>query len=495
VEPIKAAPPCTIFVFGAVGDLTKRLLMPAIYNLASGKLLDDKVKIVGLDHNDRSVDSWRTELNDALQSFTKTPGAEFHPDKIDQATWGWIARRLEYTVFDFTNAADYQKLKERFPGGNAIFYLAVAPRFFGTIAEQLGKAGLLAESDGAFRRLAIEKPFGSDLPSAQALNAGLLKVASEPQIYRVDHFLGKEPVQGILPLRFSNGIFEPMWSREYIDSVQITAAETLGVEERGAFYEATGALRDMIPNHLFSLLTMTAMEAPGSYDAEAVRNEKVKLLDAIRPIAPEDAARGQYGAGAMDGAAVRAYRSEDNVAANSRTETYAALRVHVDNPRWTGVPFYVRTGKRLARHLTTIAIVFRPAAQRQFPDAPGIKPTANVLTLGIAPDQGFTASFSAKEPGPVLRTGDVRTQFAYKDFFAEPPAVGYETLLYHIMTGNTLLFQREDMVDASWAAVQPVLNAWKTSPDELLEYRPGGDGPDASAALLQQDGRSWLPLS
>ena len=491
----KPAPPCTIVVFGAAGDLTKRLLMPAIYNLAGGKLLDEGLKIIGLDHNDRTNDSWRTELNDAMQSFTKDAGAEFHPDSIDQATWGWIARRLEYTVFDFENEGDYTKLKGRLSSGNVIFYLAVAARFFGTIAQQLGKAGLLEESNGAFRRMVIEKPFGSDLPSAQALNARILKVASEGQIYRIDHFLGKEPVQGIMPLRFSNGIFEPMWTREYIDSVQITASETLGVEERGKFYEATGALRDMVPNHLFSLLTMTAMEPPGSFGAEAVRNEKVKLLDAIRPIAPEDAARGQYGAGALAGQAVRAYRDEDDVAADSRTETYAALRVHIDNARWTGVPFYVRTGKRLARHLTTIAIALRPSAQRQFPDAPDERPTANVLTLGIAPDQGFTATFSAKEPGPVLRTGDVRTSFAYKDFFEEPPAVGYETLLYHAMTGNTLLFQREDMVDASWAAVQPVLDAWGSSHDELLAYRPGSDGPDAAAALLEQDGRRWLPLT
>ena len=492
---IKPAPPCTIVIFGAKGDLTKRLLMPALYNLANGKQLDDKLKLIGLDHNDLTTDSWRTLLNDALQSFTKDAGAEFHPAKIDQATWGWVARRLEYTIFDFENAADYAKLKERLSSGNVIFYLAVAARFFGTIAEQLGKAGLLEESDGIFRRLVIEKPFGSDLPSAQALNLRVLKVAREPQIYRIDHFLGKEPVQGIMPLRFSNGTFEPMWTREYVDSVQITAAETLGIETRGKFYEATGALRDMVPNHLFSLLTMTAMEPPGSFDAEAVRNEKIKLLDAIRPIAPEDAARGQYGAGAMDGKAVRAYRDEDHVAGDSRTETYAALRVHIDNPRWSGVPFYVRTGKRLARHLTTIAITFRPSAQRQFPAAPDIKPTANVLTLGIAPDQGFSMAFSAKEPGPVLGTGDVRATFAYEDFFDEPPNVGYETLLYHVMTGNTLLFQREDMVDASWAAIQPVLDAWGSSHDEPLTYRPGSDGPDAAAALLEADGRRWLPLA
>ena len=473
------APPCTIVVFGAVGDLTKRLLMPAIYNLAGSKLLDEKFQIIGLDHNDRTTDSWRTELNDALQSFTKTAGSEFHPDHIDQATWGWVARRLEYTTFDFENAGDYRKLGDRL-NGNVIFYLAVAPRFFGTIAEQLGKAGLLAESAGAFRRLAVEKPFGFDLRSAQELNARILKFAAEPQIYRVDHFLGKEPVQGIMPLRFENGIFEPMWTREHIDSVQITAAETLGVEHRGKMYEGTGALRDMIPNHLFSLLAMTAIEAPASFDAEAVRDAKVALLDAIRPIAPGDAVRGQYGAGALDGVPVKAYRDEINVSPESHTETYAALKVTIDNPRWEGVPFYIRTGKRLARHLTTIAIVFRKG---------------NVLTLCIAPDQGFTATFKAKEPGPVMITGDARTRFAYKDCFEEPLAVGYETLLYHAMIGNQLLFQREDRVDASWAAVQPVLDAWNSVHDELPPYRPGSDGPDAAAALLERDGRHWLPLS
>ncbi len=490
----KAAPPCTIVIFGAGGDLTKRLLMPAIYNLADGKLLDEKLQIKGLDHNDATTEGWRTELADAMQGFTKDATAEFHPAKIDQATWGWIAQRLEYTVFDFEQAGDYAQLKERLNAGSVIFYLAVASRFFGTIAEQLGNAGLLEESDGAFRRVVIEKPFGSDLRSARALNARVRKVAQEAQIYRIDHFLGKEPVQGIMPLRFSNGIFEPMWTRKYIDSVQITAAETLGIVERGAFYDATGALRDMVPNHLFSLLTMTTMEPPGSFDAEAVRNEKVKLLDAIRPIAPEDAARGQYGAGAVGGKAVRAYRDEDNVAADSRTETYAALSIHIDNQRWSGVPFYVRTGKRLARHLTTIAITFRPSAQRQFRDAPDERPRANVLTLGIAPNQGFTTTFSAKEPGPVLRIGDVRTGFVYKNFFEEPPAVGYETLLYHVMTGNTLLFQREDMVDASWAAVRPVLDAWSSAHENLPEYQPGSDGPDAACALPERDGRRWLPL-
>jgi glucose-6-phosphate 1-dehydrogenase len=474
----KPAPPCTIFIFGAVGDLTKRLLMPAIYNLAGSKLLDERTKIIGLDHNDRTAEIWRGELNDALQSFTKAAGAEFHPDHIDEATWGWVSQRLDYTVFDFEQSDGYEKLKNRI-SGNAIFYLAVSPRFFATIAEGLGRVGLLKETDGAFRRLAVEKPFDSDLASARALNERLLAVTSEAQIYRVDHFLGKEPVQGIMPLRLRNGIFEPIWSREHIDSVQITAAETLGVEHRGKFYETTGALRDMVPNHLFSLLTMTAMEAPRSFDAEDVRDAKVALLQAIRPIAPGDAARGQYAAGTMDGKPVRAFRDEDNVARDSHTETFAALAVQIDSHRWNGVPFYVRTGKQLARHLTTIAILFK---------------AGNLLTLGIAPDQGFSVTFQAKKPGPVLETGTARAAFAYKDYFEEPPAVGYETLLYDLMTGNSLLFQREDMVDASWAAVAPVLDAWGSSHDALPSYVPGSAGPDTAANLLERSGRHWLPL-
>ena len=491
------APPCTIVIFGAAGDLTQRLLMPAIYNLAGSKLLDDKLKIIGADHNDRTTQSWAQELSDALQSFTKDAGAEFHPESIDDARWKWIADRLDYHVVDFTNAGDFAKLKEHLEsaaGGNIIFYLAVAARFFGTIVDNLARVGLLKESDGAFRRLAIEKPFGSDAPSAKALNENILTVASESQVYRVDHFLGKEPVQGIMPLRFSNGVFEPMWNRESIDSVQITAAETIGIGERGGFYDATGALRDMVPNHLFSLLTMVAMEPPSSYDAEAVRNEKVKLLQAIRPIASENAARGQYAAGAMDGQATKAYLSEDNVATDSRIETYAALKVNIDNRRWSGVPFYVRTGKRLSKHLTTIAITFRAAVQKQYLDAPDDKPLRNVLTLGIAPQQGYTMTFSAKEPGPILHTAPVTTTFNYSDTFEEPPAVGYETLLYHVMTGNTLLFQREDMVDAGWTAVQPVLDAWGASTDKLPQYDPGTAGPRESDALLQRDGRHWLPL-
>jgi glucose-6-phosphate 1-dehydrogenase len=492
------APPCTLVVFGAVGDLTKRLLMPAIYNLAGSRLLDDGMQIIGADHNVRTADTWRDELSSTLESFTHDASAEFHPDHIDPATWAWVTKRLDYIVFDFEHPGDYAKLKERLAqssaGASAIFYLAVSARFFGTIVDGLGAAGLLEESDGAFRRIVVEKPFGSDLPTASALNARILRVAAERQIYRIDHFLGKEPVQGIMPLRFGNGIFEPMWRGEHVDSVQITAAETIGVEHRGAFYEPTGALRDMVPNHLFSLLTMIAMDAPESLEPEAVRNQKAKLVEAIRPLGPADAVRGQYAAGTVNGAAVAGYRDEARVAPDSRTETYAALKVQIDNPRWNGVPFYLRTGKRLARHLTTIAIQFRAAPPQLFGE-PGPAAATNLLTLGIAPEPGMTTDFRAKAPGPLMRLGPARSAFGYDAYFDEKPSVGYETLLYHCMIGNPLLFQRDDMIEASWAAVQPVVDDWSSSKDAPAAYAPGSDGPSQADEMLARDGRRWLPLA
>jgi len=497
--PIPApAPPCTLVIFGAVGDLTKRLLMPALYNLAGSKLLDDALQIVGADHNDRNAEAWRAELSDALESFTKDPNAEFHPAEIDQDTWGWIAKRLDYLVLDFEQIDDYEKLKERLTkgaaGGNVIFYLAVSERFFGTIVENLASVGLLQETNGAFRRVAIEKPFGVDLPSARELNARILKVAAEGQIYRIDHFLGKEPVQGIMALRFGNGLFEPMWRGTYVDSVQITAAETIGVEGRASFYEQTGALRDMVPNHLISLLTMVAMDAPASFDAESVRDEKAKLVKAIRPLRLEDAVRGQYGAGTSDGKSVPAYNQEEGVARDTRTETYAALRMQIDNERWNGVPFFVRTGKRLAHHVTSIAIQFRPAARQLFAPAAGPE-AANIFTVRIAPKPGTTTQFRAKAPGPLMKLGPARSLFAYDEYFEEKPGTGYETLLYDCMCGNTLLFQRDDMIEAGWAAVQPVLDGWKSSKDTPPSYVPGSAGPtEADELLAREGGRRWLPL-
>ena len=340
------APEAALVIFGAHGDLTKRLLMPSLYNLASGKLLDDKFRIIGVDLADGDDAEWTKGLTDTMQEFTKDPNAEFYVKELDQDVWGWVTKRLTYVKADFTKAEDMAKLKQQITG-NAVFYLAVAARFFGPVVDQLGEAGLLHEEGDCFRRLVIEKPFGEDLASAKTLNARILKQADEKQIFRIDHFLGKETVQNIMALRFANGIFEPVWRRDHIDFVEITAAETIGVERRGKFYEPTGALRDMVPNHLFQLLSMVAMEPPNSFDAEAVRDEKAKLLMAIQPVAVEDVVRGQYSAGHLMDRDVPGYREEPDVAADSRTETYVALRLHIENWRWAGVPFYLRTGKRM----------------------------------------------------------------------------------------------------------------------------------------------------
>jgi glucose-6-phosphate 1-dehydrogenase len=495
------APPCTLVIFGGGGDLTKRLLAPALYNLAGSGLLSDDLHIFGLDHNERTTDEWRDDLTATMQSFTKDKTAEFHADSIDAKQWGFIADRLTYVVADFTNIESYRDLKKRIDdvaasgSGNAVFYLAVADRFFGPIVDNLGEAGLLAETKDAFRRVIIEKPFGSDLPSAKALNERVTKIADESQIYRIDHFLGKEPVQSIMAMRFGNGLFEPMWRREHVDHVQITASETIGVEERGGFYEATGALRDMVPNHLFQLLTMVTMEAPNSFEPENVRSEKAKLVEAIKRVDPGDVVRGQYTAGSINGASVSGYRDEHNVAKDSTTETYAALRVDVENWRWSGVPFYLRTGKRLKARMTTISIHFKPAPYRIFRDTPVEKITPNVLTLLISPEHGMTTDFSAKIPGPTMRLGRVSTEFMYDDFFDEAPNVGYETLIYDCMIGDATLFQRADQIDSSWAAVQPIRDAWDTSGDSLEFYAAGSDGPAGADALLARDGRKWLPLS
>jgi glucose-6-phosphate 1-dehydrogenase len=485
------APPCTLVIFGAGGDLTKRLLMPALYNLSNSHLLDERLQIIGVDHGDNSDEGWRTSLTDTMRSFTTDSTAEFHPDHIDPETWSWIRERLFYLKGDFEKPDLYSELARRF-GGNVVFYLAVAARFFGPIIDQLGAAGLLKQDSGAYRRVVIEKPFGSNLASARELNQRILRQADEGQFYRIDHFLGKETVQSILAIRFANTIFEPVWRREHVDHVQITAAETIGVEARGAFYEPTGALRDMVPNHMFQLLCMTAMEPPNSFDAEAIRSEKVKLVEAIRPVLPNDAARGQYTAGAVLGRAVPAYRTEAHVAPDSRTETYAALKLTIDNWRWAGVPFYLRTGKHLAARRTEIAIQFKAPPYSLFRDTAVETITPNVLRLQIDPFEGTATSFNAKVPGPKMHLGCVTTTFRYSEFFKEPPNVGYETLIYDCMIGDATLFQRADNIETSWAVVDPLLEAWRKG--EPTMYTAGSAGPSSADELLARDGRRWLEL-
>ena len=490
-----AAPACTLVIFGAGGDLTMRLLMPALYNLSGSGLLAEDFRVIGVDRIAQDDVDWKSALTRTMQSFTADPTAEFYTPRIDDVAWGWVTDRLHYLQGDFKDAATFARLGQAIGNGNAIFYLAVAPRFFGAVVEGLGGAGLLLQDGNGFRRVVIEKPFGADLPSARALNARILRQAEESQFYRIDHFLGKETVQSIMAVRFANGLFEPTWRRGYVDHVQITAAETVGVEGRGAFYEPTGALRDMVPNHLFTLLCMVAMEPPNSFAAEDVRAAKAQLVQAIRPLRPEDVVRGQYAAGREAGADVPGYRAELRVAPDSRTETYVAMRVEIENWRWAGVPFYLRTGKRMATRLTEISIHYRPAPYRMFRDTPVDRTTHNVIRLLVDPEQGITIGFDAKVPGPEMRLGPVETVLHYQDFFPESPNVGYETLLYDCMTGDATLFQRADAIEASWAAMQPVLESWARGEGDVQPYPAGSEGPEAAAALLARDGRYWQPLT
>ena len=496
--PARRPAPATITIFGAGGDLTKRLVVPALYNLVRAGMLPDGFAIIGVDHNDQTTEGWCQNLTEMMQAFTRSAGRE----AIDQQAWSWITRRMHYMQGDFTQGETYSRLakllsdqRERQNGmANVLFYLAVADRFFGPVIEQLGRAGLARQSENAWRRVIVEKPFGHDFASAEALNAQILKVLSEDQIYRIDHFLGKETVQNILVLRFANGIFEPLWNRDHVDHVQITVAETVGVEGRGRFYENTGALRDMVPNHLFQLLAMIGMEPPISFDADAVRAKKTELFQAIHPISPADAVRGQYGAGVVLGKKVQDYRHEPNVAPNSSTETYVALKLGIDNWRWAGVPFYLRTGKYLSARTTEIAVQFRQAPYALFRDTPVERLPANILTLRIQPDEGLSLSFSAKRPGAEIEIDGVEMDFAYRDYFAPLASVGYETLIYDCLIGDATLFQRADTVEAAWCAVQGLLDAWARAPaDDFPNYAAGSAGPAAADRLLARDGHAWRP--
>jgi glucose-6-phosphate 1-dehydrogenase len=480
------APPATLVIFGARGDLTKRLLMPAIYDLAAAGLLDDGFKIIGVDLADGDTKSWDADLTAVMQTFTQDPNAEFYVEKIDEKVWGWVQQRLTYVRADFTKDDDMENVKKAF-SGNAIFYFAIAARFFGPLVDQLGKSGLLQEQDDAFRRMVIEKPFGEDLASAKVLNARVLRNANEKQVFRIDHFLGKETVQNIMALRFANGLFEPIWRRDHIDYVEITAAETIGVERRGKFYEPTGALRDMVPNHLFQLLSMVAMEAPNSFEAEAVRDEKAKLLKAIHPVTAHKVVRGQYDVGESGGKQVQGYRSEPDVAADSKTETYVALQLNIENWRWAGVPFYLRTGKRMAARQTEVVIHFRRPPFRLFQETEVSELEANVLTITVQPHEGMRLSLSAKHPGPQMVLAPIELKFNYEDAFARKPNVGYETLLYDCMIGDPTLFQRADMIEASWTVVDPVLH----TQDEPELYAAGSQGPTCADKLLAHQHHTW----
>ncbi len=489
--------PCVIVIFGVAGDLTKRKLLPSLYNLRSSGLLPRDFAIIGVGRREMDDAGLREELTGAIREFATRPVAE--------DVWRDFRSRLYFVRGDLEDAETYRRLSKRLAevgaahhtGGNALFYLATPPNAFAEVVRQMGGAGLIRSENAAWRRIVVEKPFGRDLDSARSLNETLRKVVREDQIFRIDHYLGKETVQNILVFRFANGIFEPIWNRRYIDHVQLTVAEELGVEGRGATFEQAGTLRDIVQNHMFSLLALVAMEPPSTLAAEAVRNEKTKVLEAVRPMQPEEVlqstVRGQYGEGIVGGARVPAYRSEPNVSPTSKVETFAALKVQVDNWRWAGVPFYLRSGKRLPRRHTAISIQFRRPPLMLFREAGVEQIDPNRLDIHIQPDEAICISMKAKIPGPAIELKNVRLAFSYKDFGEQPEATGYERLLRDAMLGDSTLFHRADMVEAAWRIASPILDVWETLPARDFPNYPAGTwGPPAADELIQRDGRRWV---
>ena len=490
--------PCSFVLFGVRGDLTHRLVTPALYNLAASGLLPDQFCMVGVARKGTTDDAMRDDLMKGLRKFATRP--------VDEA----IARRLlscaSAIEADPAEPASFDAMRERLDAlekargttGNRLFYLATPPSAFLPIARELGRTGMLKEN-GTWRRLVVEKPFGTDLSSARALNEALLRLMHEHQIYRIDHYLGKETVQNILVLRFANGVFEPIWNRNHIDHVQITVDERLGVGHRGSFYDATGALRDMVPNHLFQLLSLVAMEPPVKFDAHSVRSEKAEVLSAIQTQTEEEAlknsVRGQYVAGRIGDNEIVDYRNTKDVRPGSATETYVALKLIIDNWRWAGVPFYLRTGKALCTKRTEIAIKFKQAPFAMFRSTPVDRLSQNYMIISTEPTEGIDLQFNTKVPGPTIDIDGVEMKFRYKDYFKAEPATGYETLIYDCMIGDNILFQRADGVEAGWQAVQPFLDAWKNAGAEGLKlYKAGSEGPAEAEELLTRDGRSWRKL-
>ena len=492
--------PCVMVIFGGTGDLTARKLLPALYNLVKSNLLSREFAIVAVARNDYSLDQYRHLMSEKLQTFATS--------NVDQDMKDWLLRRLYYVKGEFDDPKTYQQLcqvltevdKTHNTHGNYFFYLATSPAFFGMIADQLGSSGLTSEKDGQWRRIVFEKPFGNDLESARALNAQVRKVLRESQIYRIDHYLGKETVQNILVFRFGNGIFEPIWNRRYVDHVQITVAETVGVEKRGGYFDVAGTLRDMVPNHLFQLLSLTTMEPPISFNSDTVHDEQSKILHAIQPLNAEDvlryAVRGQYGPGEIGGERVPGYRDEPGVPAGSRTETFVAIKVMIDNWRWAGVPFYIRTGKRLGSRHTEVAIQFKRAPLVLFRDTPVSSLKPNQLVMHMAPDEGISLRFGAKVPGAQMKVGAVEMDFNYSDYFGTDPNTGYEILLYDGIMGDQTLFQRADMVEAGWKVVDPILDVWKALPPrDFPNYPAGSWGPPEADELIGRDERYWRKIT
>ena len=494
----RVADPCIAVIFGASGDLATRKLLPAFYNLAKAHLLPEQFAVVGVARTPMSSEQFRESVR---ENICHLHGSE---RDFDSGTCDWVVERLSYVSGDYRDRHSYQELttllheldQTRKSPGNYLYYLATPPQLFLDVVQQLDRCGLAKQQNGKWRRFVIEKPFGVDLRSAKELNRRLLEIIREEQIYRIDHYLGKETVQNILVFRFANSIFEPVWNRRYVDNVQITVAETLGVENRGAFYDKVGALRDMVPSHLLQLLSFTTMEPPTSFLADAVRDEQTKVLRAIQPFEPENvlfsAVRGQYGEGLIGNERVPAYRSEPFVDPQSNTETFVALKLIIDNWRWADVPFYIRTGKRMARRVTEVVIQFRRAPLVLFRDTPVQDLVPNTLVMHIQPDEGISLRFGVKVPGPQVRVRPVSMNFRYADYFESDLSTGYERLLYDCMIGDATLFQRADTVEAGWAVVDPILDVWRALPPRNFPNYPAGTwGPPEAFELVKRDGREW----
>lgn len=490
---------CVVTIFGASGDLTKRKLIPALYNLALEQRLPERFAVVGYARSDMTHEAFREKMREAVSQFSRT-GLK------DHAVWERFASTMYYVRGGYDGDDGYKRLKDfidNFARGSRdlpvrVFYLAMPPDLYGPVIEQMSVLGLAPkESDGApSARVIIEKPFGTDLPSARELNRKVHEALDEKQIYRIDHYLGKETVQNIMVFRFANSVFEPIWNRRYVDHVQITAAETVGVEDRGGYYERAGVVRDMFQNHLLQLLCLTAMEPPVSFSADAVRDEKGKLLKAVRQVAPEQVAavavRGQYGAGAIGPKRVAPYRQEPGVASDSSTVSYAAIKFHIDNWRWEGVPFYLRSGKAMAQRVTEIAIQFKRPPLLMFKESAVEDITPNVLVLRIQPDEGVSLQFEVKPPGPDIVIQPLDLEFKYEKAFGNSPPEAYETLIEDCIEGDSTLFTRHDWVELAWALVDPIIRTWQISgPRDFPNYAAGSWGPKESDDFLKRDGRRW----
>jgi glucose-6-phosphate 1-dehydrogenase len=483
--------PSCLVIFGASGDLTQRKLVPGLYSLAHDGLLPSGQTIVGLARAEMSDEAFRKAMREACDKHARTR-------PVDDAVWERFAQGLFYVQGEFADRGAYQRLRARLEefdrtrgtGGRRIYYLAVPPDFFDDIARHLSEEKMVTDPErgGPYTRVIIEKPFGEDLESARALNRIAVSIFRERQVFRIDHYLGKETVQNLLVLRFANGIFEPFWNRQYIDHVQITVAETVGVEKRGNYFDKAGITRDIIQNHMVQLVSLVCMEPPVAFEADAVRDEKVKVLRALRPI--EYAVRGQYNEGSVVGDEVPAYRQEEKVDPNSNTETYAALKAFVDNWRWADVPFYLRAGKRLPKRVTDISIHFRHAPHPLFSRL-GVQMSANVLAIRIQPDEGISLRFDSKVPGPAIRTAPVTMEFRYATSFGAEPPEAYERLLLETMLGDATLFARRDEIETAWAWLDPLLKRWAKDPRPPHFYPAGTWGPEEADTLIEGDGRRW----